>query len=132
MTQFILERDKAFFEAYRKAWDDGATTHAEAVDAALDSPTTRLWVSESYLRAVIDNMYRNRHHRHGARNGIYCDIYRSYVALRSSPLLRRRSTSYILRYLIYRPTQGFPLSVKTANRIIRRVRRLRSAARPHL
>lgn len=123
MSILMEERDKAFYKAYRKAWDDGARTHGEAVDAALASPTDRLWISERYARIVIDK-FRAGESVGSSRMGMYEDMWRQFKAARQSPALQYLPDSVLIRHVIYKPTAGFPLSRRTANRIIKRMRKM--------
>ncbi len=123
MSVFIEERDRAFFEAYKRAWEDGAETHGDALDMAIGSQTERLWVNEQYLLAVFDRMDRGSGCQPpSSRGGLYERAYAAYCSLRRS-LGRRASKAYLVRHLVYRPWKGFPLSRRTATRILKRMRR---------
>lgn len=122
MSVFIEERDREFYMRYRKAWDEGARTHGEAVSMAIDSPTTRLWVSERYLYLVILGMKRSGR-RESTRGGLYDRLYEQYRRMKQTLPRHRATDAYIIRSLIYRPAKGFPISRKTAERIVKRMRK---------
>ena len=122
MSTLMKERDQAFYDAYRKAWDKGARTHAEAVTMALESPTPRLWVSERYLYLKLLAMRLSRHSP-TKRSGLYERLYERYMELRERKMGRRLTDAYIVRMLVYQPAKGFPFGRRTAERIIKRMRK---------
>ena len=118
----MQERDKAFYEAYRKAWDNGAKSYGEAVTMAINSPTTRLWISERYLYLVINTMKRQGR-KQSSRGSLYDRLYERYKWMKQTIARHRATDAYIVRSLIYMPTKGFHISRKTADRILKRMRR---------
>ena len=121
MSSFTDERDEAFYRAYRRAWNEGAVSHSEAVERALGSATERLWVSERYVRKLFDRRMRGRFSVGGPRDGLYEEMWQSFCRIRrDNP---SRTVASVIRMLVFRPARGFPFGRRTAERVIKRARR---------
>lgn len=121
MSVFTDERDREFYMTYRKAWENGARSHSEAMLAAMDAEYSRLWVSERQVRKVIDRMRTGKEMPECYRNPLYEHLFESFCTIKR--YCPERSVSAIVRNLIYHPVRGFPLSRHSAERIVKRSKR---------
>ena len=123
---FFEERDEALYQAYVTALHQpGVKSHQQAIEVAINSPTSQFWI-EPY-RAYLEILWRNRNsrpYRIGKhRKDLVDDLYREYLSLKDTPLFRDTSTYFVSQFAAGKPARGFYLSMRSAVRIINRKRR---------
>lgn len=127
MSYYIEARDRDLYEAYRRAWANGAKTHDQAIEIARNSPPRQLYVSEYYIYKIIlakrrGIPFQNKKH-HKVRHELYTHIVEEYERLKDKPMFNVMYISEIINYIVSRPPKAFYLSQYTATRIIRNFRR---------
>lgn len=124
---FFEERDNALYDAYVTALrQPGVKSHQQAIETAINSPTSRFWISP--FRAYREILWRKNGYRpHGGisknRRALVDDLYSEYLRLRDRHMFRGCSTFFIIQFVVGMPAPGgFYMSATTAERIIYRKR----------
>ena len=126
-SAYILERDAELYLRYHEARkSDPQLSHQEAVRKAVESPTSRYWVSLYEVYREILNKVHHReqsHHMKDIRRKQIDDIYRIYEDLSQKPTFKGCSVFFIVQFAIAEPAPQFYLSYSRALAIIRRIKR---------
>lgn len=129
---FIPERDKELYEAYRKAlWMKDVRSQEEAIRVAIRSRTSRFWIStfRAYRGILSIKKGKSRKGTRSIRQKMIEDIYERYKKLEERNEFRGSSTYFITSFAIYQEAPGFYISYSRALAIISRMNRERRNAR---
>jgi hypothetical protein len=123
---FLEERDEALFVAYKNALrQPDCKSHQQAIDMAINSPTSQFWISP--FRAYREILWRKRGNRPSKMNAcrrlLVEDLYKAYLRIKEQPTFRGCSTFFISQFAVgCAAPRGFYMSTRSAIRIINRKR----------
>lgn len=126
--EFISMRDRELFEAYRSALRrSDIRSHKEAIHAAINSPTSRFWISpfQAY-RCILKLQKGQKSCMRGIRQKMISDLYQVFLEMSNN---RREfkgcSTYFITGFAVNHSAPGFYISYHRASAIISRMNRER-------
>ena len=129
----IHQRDEELYLAYKKAFSQPNTTHIQAVQAAIHTPTSRYWVSPYYVyrdirsrlrgyRTKYDPVSRRKKPR-AVRATMYDELFQIYKSLTRQRYFRGYSTYFLVSFVINHQAPCFYIELRHAQRIIARMRK---------
>ncbi len=134
----IKQRDEEFYQAYRKAFQQPGITHKQAIQLAIHTPTSRYWVSSSYVYRDILSRIRgyakrydpsrrcNKHHP--CKSNMYDELFAIYKRLSRQRYFQGCSVYFIVSFVINSPAPRFYIGHCQAQRIITQKRKEARAA----
>lgn len=124
----MQEKYRMLYEAYRKAWEDGAGTHDEAVRMAVGSRLPCYWLSESEAWRQIRRMMRGQppSYRPGGRKRASIEeIFGIFRLCRDSGAYSSMSDRDLVSHIVNSGGNGDFLSYGRARKIIGIIRKER-------
>lgn len=130
----IHQRDEELYQAYKHAFLQPGMTHRQAIHQAINTPTSRYWVSPSYIyrdilsrirgyNAKADPASRRKHGCRPSRHNLYDELYTIYRRLSRQRYFRGCSTYFLISFVVNRPAPQFYISYVRARNIIARKRK---------
>ena len=123
---FRLKYD-ALYDAYKKALArSDVRSHEEAIFNAINSPTTRYWISIGGASRNIARILKGKpvlYKEGSVKHELLMRVYQEYLRLSKSPLFRGSSIYFITSFAVMKPADKFYISYRSARRIISRHRR---------
>lgn len=123
---FLEERDEALFVAYKNALrQPDCKSHQQAIDMAINSPTSQFWICP--YRAYREILWMRNGRRPSrmsiCRSRLVEDLFAVYNRLKNQPMFRGCSTFFISQFTAGSAApRGFYISKRSAIRIINRKR----------
>lgn len=129
----IHQRDEELYQAYRKAFSQKGMTHNKAIRTAINTPTSRYWVSPAYVYREILARFRGYHtkydHHPGRKNPLPCrihmydELFNIYKQLSRKHYFKGCSTYFLVTFVVNHPAPSFHVSFRQAQRIISKKRK---------
>lgn len=129
----IQQRDEELYQAYRKAFAQKGMTHNKAIRTAINTPTSRYWVSPAYVYREILARFRGyqakydpssrRKQPRPCRIHMHEELFRIYKQLAHKHYFRGCSTYFLVTFVVNHPAPSFHVSFRQAQRIIARKRK---------
>lgn len=123
VCDYIEQRDKELYHTYRNALASTQTIRLdELLSKVINSPTSRLWLSEYRAAEVVKEFIRNdgkcKHHQ--KRSEMYNELWRRYTKRRK----QRPNDSFdnIIFDIVNSPADSFYLTIGSAKVIICKIR----------
>lgn len=126
--EYINERDDALFKAYIDALRrKDVHSHADAVNAAIHTPTRRYWVSPHHAcrKMLKYKKQQTDSNTRPIREKAMAEIYQIYQSLERKPTFKGASAFFITTFAIQHPASQFFISPTRASAIISRMKRRR-------
>ena len=123
VCDYIEQRDKELYHRYREALASAQTIHLdELLLNVINSPTSRLWLSEYRATEVVKELIRNggRAKYHQKRGEMYREVWRRYKALAAKR--PNDSIEDIVYDAVNSPANSFYLTIGSAKVIICKIR----------
>lgn len=124
--EYIDERDEALFQAYKDALRrKDVKTHNDAVNAAINTPTKRYWVSPHHVcRKILKyKKLQSTENVRPIREQALKEIYDIYQQLEKKPTFKGASAFFITTFAVQHQAPQFYLSHTRASAIISRMKR---------
>lgn len=125
-SSYILERDMELYLRYHEARKrNPALSCEQAIRQAVNSPTSRHWVSFNEVYRGVLNLIHGRGHSKkmkAIRRKQIEDIYSIYKELAVRPTFKGCSVFFIVQFAIAEPAPQFYLSYPRARDIICRIK----------
>lgn len=122
---FIPDRDKELYEAYKRCLRDKAVhSHQAAVRKAIKSPTSRFWISSYQAYRGVLQLLRGRDamQARSVRCRMLEQVYAVFCELQQRPEFRRQSVYFTVSFAVQMPAPEFYLSYSRALAIIYKMR----------
>ena len=124
-TDLREQRDKAIFDAYRKALvEQGFQTQSEAVEYVRTHPAPRFFVSAKFCQIVIGRLIAGKHPGVSGKQRIrkFRELYRRYLIEKDKPENADLSVYEISWRIVDQQAPEFYLNFRAASEIINRQR----------
>ena len=123
VCDYIEQRNKELYRTYHEAIASAQTIHLdELLLKVINSPTSRLWLSEYRAAEVVKEFLRNggKCKQHQKRNEMYNEVWRRYQKL----VKERPNDSFanIIFDVVNSPADSFYLTIGSAKVIICKIR----------
>lgn len=126
--EYINERDDALYKAYLDALRrKDVHSHADAINAAINTPTRRYWVSPHHAcRKMLKYKKKQKDSNiRPIREQAMNEIFQIYQTLEKKPTFKGASAFFITSFAIQHPASQFFISPTRASAIISRMKRRR-------
>lgn len=126
---FIPARDNELYMAYKRAFRrSDIRSHQQAIEAAINSPTSRFWIStfQAYREILKIKKGKPTEEMRGIRKKMIQRIYAIYKELEEKPTFRECSTYFITSFAVQQAAPEFYISYSRALAIISRINRERN------
>lgn len=127
----IQQRNAELFGAFKKAMSQSGITFDQAVEAAINSPTSRYWVSPNYVYRDIKARLRGyataydpsarRKKVRSCKETMYDELWELYQKLSEKAYFKGSSTYFLVSFVVNQKAPRFYLSHRQGLSIIRKM-----------
>lgn len=131
-VDFIPERDKELYEAYRKAMRDRSVkSHQEAIEMAINSKASRFYIStfQAYRGILRIRRGEKKEGTRPVRDRMINDIYERVKELSGRREFKGCSIFFITSFAVFQEAPSFYISYSRALSIISKLKRERRKTR---
>ena len=118
----IHERNAELYQAYKMAMSERGMTHSRAVEIAIQSPSSRYWVSPLYVYREIRTRLRGYARRYdpvmrrkkprACKADMYNELWEIYKRLREKTYFKGCSTYFLVSFVVNQRAPHYYLSYR--------------------